>query len=72
MPETKFSAPRTRNLAGQRESVSQPIRQIDHPGRQKEDRAISEIESDMKGPRKKPEPGQRDERGVETDQIQPD
>jgi len=71
MPETKFSPKRRFNSTGQRQCIRQPIGQINHPGREKEDRAISLVERDVKHSRKKPEPSQRHERRVETDQIQP-
>src|SRR5437762_2404884 len=71
MVETELVSQRSRSAILKRVTVRQAIGEIDQPGCEKERGATGWSQGRMKNSGEQPEPGDGDERRVETNQIEP-
>ena len=72
MFQAKFMAQRARCASRKRATVRQPISEVNHPGGKEQSCASNRINGRMKSPGEEPEPGNGDQRGIETNEVEPD
>ena len=72
MFQAKFMAQRARCASRKHATVRQPISEVDHPGGKEQSCASNRSDDRMKNPGEEPEPGNRDQRSIETNEVEPD
>src|ERR1700730_1131807 len=68
MVETKFMPQRARSTISERVAVRQAVSEVNQPGREKQSGTINWIDGRLKSSSEEAEPGDGDQRGVETNQ----